>query len=209
MRPNEEFGSPRCVASDGEILSGGPEPDGIPLALDRGRHSTGWSNWTVREGSATSSGTERSSSRCRDQLTSSDLPRCPARGGLPTIDYTCNMNQLDPGGRLSARSPTSSPPRAAFGLRDRRPRPPDVALLIEVSDTTYVADSGELLRAICRRRASPNTGSSTSGLRSIEVYTDPDAEGRSSIAIGSEYGLDAEPFRWPEHRGPSGFQPSP
>lgn len=79
-------------------------------------------------------------------------------------------------------------PRSAY--RDRTPRPPDVALLIEVSNTTYVADSVELLRKYAQASI-PQYWIVNIRARTVEVYTDPDAEGRSYRNRG-EFGLDAE-----------------
>ena len=75
-------------------------------------------------------------------------------------------------------------PRSSY--IDRVPTPADVALLVEVSSTTYSYDSGEYLRGYAR------AGIATYWIvnvkeRRIEVYSDPDAD-RAAYRTRQDYG---------------------
>jgi Uma2 family endonuclease len=61
-------------------------------------------------------------------------------------------------------------PRRAFA--SRAPRPTDIALLVEVADTSYVADSGIKLRRYAHVRV-PNYWIVNLERRQVEVYSDP------------------------------------
>lgn len=81
-------------------------------------------------------------------------------------------------------------PRSTY--RTRTPAPADVALLIEVSDTTYSDDAGILLRAYAEVGI-PRYWIINIDARRVEVYTDP---GRAEDGAGAylrrqDYGLDA------------------
>jgi Uma2 family endonuclease len=65
-------------------------------------------------------------------------------------------------------------PDSDYGTRGRRPKPADVALLIEVSVTTYPDDAGDYLRHYARAGI-PQYWIVNIRARRIEVYTDPDA----------------------------------
>ncbi len=62
------------------------------------------------------------------------------------------------------------------GYRDRLPIPADVAILVEVSGSTYAFDSGEYLQGYARVGIAAYWIVNIAGRR-IEAYSDPDAEG--------------------------------
>jgi Uma2 family endonuclease len=100
---------------------------------------------------------------------------------LPSTDWTINRKwgiDLGEGYRPQPDLTVGQGPRSNYQTRGSRPRPGNVALLIEVSDGTYDHDSGEFLRKYAEVGISQywivNIGD-----RRIEVYTDPDSEGRN------------------------------
>jgi len=78
-------------------------------------------------------------------------------------------------------------PRASY--RGRKPRPVDVAILIEVSHTSYSADAVAFLGRYAKANI-PQYWIVNIRARRIEVYTDPDSEGQS-YRVRRDYGLDA------------------
>jgi Uma2 family endonuclease len=83
--------------------------------------------------------------------------------------------------------------RSTYRKRRRWPEPADIALVVEVSDTTYYYDSGEFLRKYAETGI-PQYWIVNIPTRRIEVYTDPDTEARS-YRYRKDYGLeDAAPL---------------
>ena len=75
----------------------------------------------------------------------------------------------------------------------RHPGPGDVALVVEVSDTTYGDDSGEFLRQYAAAGI-PLYWIVNIARRRIEVYSSP--SGSSSYAVRHDFGLgDAVPLQ--------------
>jgi Uma2 family endonuclease len=79
-------------------------------------------------------------------------------------------------------------PRSRF--QDRTPTPADVALLVEVSDTTYADDSGPYLRAYAAA-AIPTYWVVNLAARRVEVYTRPEiaADGSGTYRDHADFGL--------------------
>ena len=80
-------------------------------------------------------------------------------------------------------------PRSNFRVRRRHPKPADIALLVEVSDNSYLADSGELLRCYAQVGI-PQYWIVNIPARRVEVYTGPDSE-TQSYRTRQDFSLDA------------------
>jgi Uma2 family endonuclease len=117
---------------------------------------------------------------------------------LPAAEWSIRQNgaiDLAKGYRPQPDLTVIRGPRSGFKARGKRPKPADVGLLVEVSDSTYYYDSGEFLRKYAE------AGIACYWIvhipaRRIEVYSDPDADART-YRDRKEYGLDASvPLRW-------------
>ena len=96
---------------------------------------------------------------------------------LTEADWTININQpiqLEPGYRPEPDLAVFRGPRDLYTDRGRRPAPGDLVLLIEVADSSYPADSGELLRKYAQAGIPQYWIINIRG-RAIEVYTEADA----------------------------------
>ena len=81
-------------------------------------------------------------------------------------------------------------PRETYRARD--PEAMDVALIVEVADSTYAKDRGPMWRLYAEARA-PVYWVVNIGLRQVEVYTGPSGKGPSAAYSGTEvFGRDAE-----------------
>jgi Uma2 family endonuclease len=78
--------------------------------------------------------------------------------------------------------------RSTFRRRGRWPEPADIALVVEVSDTTYYYDSGEFLRKYAEEGISQYWIVNIPA-RQIEVYAEPDTDTRS-YRDRKDYGLE-------------------
>ncbi len=88
-------------------------------------------------------------------------------------------------------------PDANFAGRGNRPRAADVALLVEVSDSTYADDKGEYLREYARAGI-PQYWIVNLGGRCVEVYTGP-VVGEGRYGARSVYGVgDRVPLVTPD-----------
>jgi Uma2 family endonuclease len=111
---------------------------------------------------------------------------------FPEAAWTVNLNQpvpLEPGFRPQPDLVVLVGPRTTYEVPGHRPPPADVAILVEVSYSSYAADSGEFLRRYARAgiRQYWIVNIRT---RAIEVYTDPDAE-MPGFRSRKDYDLDA------------------
>jgi Uma2 family endonuclease len=79
--------------------------------------------------------------------------------------------------------------RSTFRRRGRWPEPADIAVIVEVSDTTYYHDSGEFLRKYAEAGI-PQYWIVNIPARRIEVYNDPDTD-PGSYRNRMDYGLEA------------------
>jgi Uma2 family endonuclease len=76
--------------------------------------------------------------------------------------------------------------------RARDPEAQDVALVVEVSDSTYIKDRGPMWR-LYAGAGIPFYGIVNIGQRQVEVFTGPSGQGLSAEYSGAEvFGLDAE-----------------
>lgn len=113
------------------------------------------------------------------------------KAARPAAEWSIRHNmavQLAPGYRPQPDISVIRGPQSNYRKRKKRPRPADVALVIEVSDTTYDYDSGEFLRKYAEVGITPYWIINLHARR-IEVYTDPDAEAQA-YRSRKDYGLD-------------------
>lgn len=95
---------------------------------------------------------------------------------FPEADWTVNINQpvqLEPGYRPQPDLVVLRGRRSLYTGRGRRPGPADVMLLVEVSDSSYPADSGDLLGRYARASI-PQYWIVNIRARRIEVHSRPD-----------------------------------
>lgn len=110
---------------------------------------------------------------------------------LVPADWTVNQNlgiELVAGYRPQPDLSVVRGPRSSLRARGARPRPADVALLVEVSDTTYLDDSNEYLRKYAEVGISRYWIVNIQA-RTVEVYNGPDPESLS-YRVRVVYSLD-------------------
>jgi Uma2 family endonuclease len=107
---------------------------------------------------------------------------------LPEDEWTVNTNgpvELDDGTKPQPDLSVMTGPQSVFATRSATPA--DVALLVEVADSTYPRDSGERLRK-CAAVGIPRYWIVNINARRVEVYQGPDAVGvyrhRSDFGLG-------------------------
>jgi Uma2 family endonuclease len=106
---------------------------------------------------------------------------------FPAGDWTVNVNQPVQVRRRYRPQPdlvVLRGPKAAWMVRGRVPGPADVALLVEVSDTSYAADSGPKLRKYAEAGVAPYWIVNVNELR-IEVHSHPLRDGSRYRDIAS------------------------
>lgn len=110
---------------------------------------------------------------------------------LPATDWTVNINQpvqVRRGYRPQPDLVVLRGPKASWMARGRVPTPRDVALLIEVSDTSYAIDSGPKLRRYAEAGIAPYWIVDIGGLR-VEGHTGL-VPGEGRYQDRSSYGPD-------------------